>query len=47
MELNYNRKSRKLKAARGHTEYKIGNFIYLALDSLDMVHGRAVFRPVV
>ena len=47
MELNYNRKSRKLKASRGHTEYKIGNFIYLALDSLDMVHGRAVFRPVV
>ena len=45
--MNYNRKSRKLRASRGHTEYRVGDFIYLVLDSLDMIHGRALFRPVV
>lgn len=45
--MNYNRKSRKLRASRGHAEYRVGDFIYLVLDSLDMIHGRALFRPVV
>ena len=45
--MNYNRKARKLRASRGHAEYRVGDFIYLVLDSLDMIHGRALFRPVV
>ena len=27
-----------------NTEYNAGDFVYLILDSLDMVHGSAVFR---
>ncbi len=43
---NY-RRSRNRHAAKyegSHTEYNAGDFVYLVLDSLDMVHGSAVFR---
>jgi len=37
----------RMSAAQAHTSYRIGDFIYVALDSLDCVRGNAVFRPVV
>lgn len=36
-----------LKSDRSHTGYRIGDFVYLALDSIDLTRGSAVFRPVV
>lgn len=41
------RRTRSRHAAKyegSHTEYHAGDFVYLILDSLDMVHGSAVFR---
>ena len=35
----------KMKASNSHTEYKIGDFVYLMLDSVDTVRGTAIFRP--
>ncbi len=43
--MNYNRHSRRLKANRGHSQYKSGDIIFLVLDSLDFAQGRALFRP--
>ena len=43
---HYNRNARKLKVQRGHSQYKCGDVLYVVLDSLDFVRGRAVFRPV-
>ena len=31
----------------GHTGYRPGDFIYIALDSIDLVRGHAQFRPVI
>ncbi len=31
----------------GHTGYRPGDFIYIALDSIDLVRGQAQFRPVI
>ncbi len=35
----------KVRNSSSHTEYKPGDFVYLVLDSLDLVRGHAVFRP--
>lgn len=43
--MNYNKHSRRLKANRGHSQYKSGDIIFLVLDSLDFAQGRAIFRP--
>ena len=45
-ETRFNHKSRRFHASRGHVQYKCGDILYVALDSLDFVRGRAVFRPV-
>ena len=45
-ENRFNHKSRRFRASRGHAQYKCGDILYVALDSLDFVRGRAVFRPV-
>ena len=37
-----NRHSAKFQGS--HTEYNAGDFVYLVLDSLDMVRGSAIFR---
>ena len=39
-------RSRRFHAGRGHAVYKCGDIVYVVLDSLDFVRGRAVFRPV-
>jgi len=41
------RKAGKGRREGSHTEFKVGNFIYLQLDRLDLAKGSAVFRPVV
>ncbi|OQA78934.1 MAG: Ribonuclease R [Lentisphaerae bacterium ADurb.Bin242] len=43
--MQYRKRSRRLKATRGHSQYKSGDIIFLVLDSLDFARGRAVFRP--
>ncbi len=43
--MHFNKHSRRLKANRGHTQYKSGDIIFLTLDSLDFAQGRALFRP--
>jgi len=37
----------RASSSRSHTEYRPGDFIYLALDTIDFVRGTASFRPVV
>lgn len=37
----------RMAAAGSDTAYRLGDFIYVALDSVDCVRGTAVFRPVV
>ena len=37
---------RRFRAGRGHVQYKCGDILYVTLDSLDFIRGRAVFRPV-
>ncbi len=37
----------RVRAAGGHARFKVGDFIYLILDSVDLVRGTAVFRPAV
>ncbi len=47
---NYSRsrsRQQQMNVDRGHTSYKAGNFIYVALDSIDPVRGTAVFRPAI
>ena len=44
--VQFNHKSRRFRAGRGHAMYKCGDIVYVVLDSLDFVRGRAVFRPV-
>lgn len=44
--VQFNHKSRRFRAGRGHVMYKCGDIVYVVLDSLDFVRGRAVFRPV-
>ncbi len=41
------RHRQQMNAERGHSSYKAGNFIYVALDSIDPVRGTAVFRPAI
>lgn len=41
------RSKQKMSANLSHTQYKIGDFIYLVLDSIDIVRGTAIFRPAV
>ena len=38
--------TRRFRAGRGHIQYKCGDMLYVILDSLDFIRGRAVFRPV-
>jgi len=45
-ESRFNARSRRFRANRGHTQYKCGDILYVVLDSLDFVRGRAMFRPV-
>ncbi len=40
-------RQQQMNADRGHGSYKAGNFIYVALDSIDPVRGTAVFRPAI
>ncbi len=35
----------KMIAAQGHKSYRVGDFIYVALDSIDLIRGNALFRP--
>ena len=47
---NYRRAGRgrqRMNVDRGHGSYKAGDFIYVALDSIDPVRGTAVFRPAI
>ncbi|MBQ9335871.1 MAG: VacB/RNase II family 3'-5' exoribonuclease [Lentisphaeria bacterium] len=44
--VRFNHRSRRFRAGRGHAMYKCGDIVYVVLDSLDFVRGRAVFRPV-
>lgn len=37
----------KMTSGQGRTRYRIGDFIYLVLDSVDLVRGGAVFRPAI
>ena len=41
------RTKHKMKAGQGHAEFKVGDFVYLVLDSIDYVRGTAIFRPAV
>ncbi len=45
-ESRFNHRSRRFRASRGHVQYKCGDIVYVALDSLDFVRGKAIFRPV-
>ena len=45
-ESRFNPRFRRFRANRGHVQYKCGDILYVVLDSLDFVRGRAVFRPV-
>lgn len=45
-DARFNRNTRHFRAGRGHLEYKCGDIIYVTVDSLDFVRGRALFRPV-
>lgn len=38
------RNREKLSAVQGHTSYKAGDFVYVALDTVDTVRGNVVFR---
>lgn len=44
-EFHHKKRFGKLKASRGRAEYKVGDFVYLVLDSLDTARGTALFRP--
>ncbi|MBO7147956.1 MAG: VacB/RNase II family 3'-5' exoribonuclease [Lentisphaeria bacterium] len=44
--VRYHKNTKRLKAERGHNQYKCGDVIFVVLDSLDFIRGRAVFRPV-
>lgn len=37
----------KMISSHGHPVYRPGDFIYLLLDSVDIVRGNAIFRPVI
>ena len=45
-DARFNYKTRRFRAGRGHVQYKCGDILYVTLDSLDFIRGRAVFRPV-
>ena len=45
-DAKFNHKTRRFRAGRGHVQYKCGDILYVTLDSLDFVRGKAVFRPV-
>ena len=45
-ETRFSHKSHRFRASRGHVQYKCGDILYVVLDSLDFVRGRAIFRPV-
>lgn len=38
------RNREKLSASKGHASYKAGDFVYVALDTIDTVRGNVVFR---
>lgn len=44
---HYSGSRNHVRAGRGHSEYKVGDFIYLGLDSVDLVRGTAQFRCIV
>lgn len=37
----------KMLSGSGHNSYKTGDFIYVALDAIDPVHGTVTFRPAI
>ena len=43
---SYTKDAGKLSAQTGHRKFKCGDFIYLAVERIDMVRGSAIFRPV-
>jgi ribonuclease R len=43
----YRKKGAKYISIKGHQEFCCGNFIYVRLESIDLVRGRAIFRPVI
>lgn len=43
-EFRKSQKGGKLKSIHGHTQYKVGDFVYLTLDRIDVAKGSAVFR---
>ena len=43
-EFRKSKKGGKLKSVHSHTEYKIGDFVYLLLDRIDVAKGSALFR---
>lgn len=45
-DAQFNHRTRRFRAGRGHVQYKCGDILYVTLDSLDFIRGRAVFRPV-
>ena len=44
---NRTRNKQMMRADRSHASYKTGDFIYLKLDSVDLVRGTAIFRPAI
>lgn len=40
-------KKQKMTAAHGHNSYRIGDFIYVVIESIDLVRGTVVFRPAI
>ena len=45
-EVRFNKHKKQLHNDRGHSRYKCSDVIFVVLDSLDFVRGRALFRPV-
>lgn len=45
-ENRFYHRSRRFRASRGHMQYKCGDIVYVVLDALDFVRGRAIFRPI-
>ncbi|MBO5723457.1 MAG: VacB/RNase II family 3'-5' exoribonuclease [Lentisphaeria bacterium] len=44
--VHFNKHRKQLRSERGHDRYKCSDVIFVVLDSLDFVRGRALFRPV-
>ena len=42
---DFRKRGEELVAMAGHKRYKCGDFIFVQLERIDMVLGRAIFRP--